>query len=430
MKIFLIGRYSVGKSSLFNKIAGKRNIVMEEKGTTRDILREDFEFEGRTWTVTDSAGMETQAYSNLFEDQKQMILQELQTSQVIFFVVDGGAGLTPMDWDVMQLLRENQVTDKTILLINKLDKGKFSETDFYELGLPIQFAVSAMSGTGIYDALEACKAFEDTPSPLDEITDLIPKVAIVGRPNAGKSTLLNSFMKINRSLVSEEEFTTRDPIKERINTKNGSFDLIDTAGIRFNRLKEFGPVYLGMKRTLRVIEQSDVVLFVLDTADHVYREDQRIMDAIKEHKKASILLLNKMDLIQDQETFIKEVDLKFRYLDFAPRLFVSAKTGKNCDKIPAMIQQAYASYTTRLSTHQVNKMIQQILVDGSLPMNNRKILYITQADIKPPTFVFFVNKTALFDSSYVNFFSKRIIESMKLVGTPVEIVFRGRRDND
>lgn len=429
MKIFLIGRYSVGKSSLFNKIARKRNIVMEEKGTTRDILREDFEFEGRTWTVTDSAGMETQAYSNLFQDQKEMILQELRTSQVIFFVVDGEAGLTPMDWDVMQLLRENHVTEKTILLINKLDKGKFSETDFYELGLPIQFPVSAMSGTGIYDALEACKAFEMSPSSLEE-PDPVPRVAIVGRPNAGKSTLLNHFMKASRSLVSDQEFTTRDPIKERITTKYGSFDLIDTAGIRFNRLKEFGPVYLGMKRTLNVIAQCDIVLFVIDVTDHVVREDQRIMEAIKDGKKGCILLLNKLDEIADQEEFEKEVDLKFRYLDFAPRLYISAKTGKHTEKIPALIQQAYASYTMRISTHQVNKMIQQILIDGSLPMNNRKILYITQADIKPPTFVFFVNKTALFDASYVNFFSKRIIEAMKLVGTPIEIVFRGRRDND
>lgn len=429
MKIFLIGRFSVGKSSLFNKIAKKRNIVMEEKGTTRDILREDFEFEGRTWTITDSAGMETQAYSNLFEDQKKMILEELRTSEVIFFVVDGEAGLTPMDWDVLQLLRENRVTDKTILLINKLDKGKFSETDFYELGLPLQFPVSAMSGTGVYDALEACKVFEKYPALLEE-TDQPPKVAIVGRPNAGKSTLLNSFMKTNRSLVSDQEFTTRDPIKERINTKYGSFDLIDTAGIRFNRLKEFGPVYLGMKRTLHVIEQCDVALFVLDASDHVYREDQRIMDAIREHKKACILLLNKTDIVPDKEAFDKEVDLKFRYLDFAPRLSISAKTGKFIDKIPALIQQAYASFTSRQNTHQVNKMVQQILVDGSLPMNNRKILYTTQADIKPPTFVFFVNKTALFDQSYVNFFSKRIIESLKLVGTPVEIIFKGRRDND
>lgn len=429
MKIFLIGRFSVGKSSLFNKIAKKRNIVMEEKGTTRDILREDFEFEGRTWTITDSAGMETQAYSNLFEDQKKMILEELRTSQVIFFVVDGEAGLTPMDWDVLQLLRENRVTDKTILLINKLDKGKFSETDFYELGLPLQFPVSAMSGTGVYDALEACKVFEKYPALLEE-TDQPPKVAIVGRPNAGKSTLLNSFMKTNRSLVSDQEFTTRDPIKERINTKYGSFDLIDTAGIRFNRLKEFGPVYLGMKRTLHVIEQCDVALFVLDASDHVYREDQRIMDAIREHKKACILLLNKTDVVPDKEAFDKEVDLKFRYLDFAPRLSISAKTGKFIEKIPALIQQAYASFTSRQNTHQVNKMVQQILIDGSLPMNNRKILYTTQADIKPPTFVFFVNKTALFDQSYVNFFSKRIIESLKLVGTPVEIIFKGRRDND
>ena len=402
---------------------------MEEKGTTRDILREDFEFEGRTWTITDSAGMETQAYSNLFEDQKKMILEELRTSQVIFFVVDGEAGLTPMDWDVLQLLRENRVTDKTILLINKLDKGKFSETDFYELGLPLQFPVSAMSGTGVYDALEACKVFEKYPALLEE-TDQPPKVAIVGRPNAGKSTLLNSFMKTNRSLVSDQEFTTRDPIKERINTKYGSFDLIDTAGIRFNRLKEFGPVYLGMKRTLHVIEQCDVALFVLDASDHVYREDQRIMDAIREHKKACILLLNKTDIVPDKEAFDKEVDLKFRYLDFAPRLSISAKTGKFIEKIPALIQQAYASFTSRQNTHQVHKMVQQILVDGSLPMNNRKILYTTQADIKPPTFVFFVNKTALFDQSYVNFFSKRIIESLKLVGTPVEIIFKGRRDND
>ncbi|MDD4663751.1 MAG: ribosome biogenesis GTPase Der [Caldisericia bacterium] len=429
MKIFLIGRFSVGKSSLFNKITKKRNIVMEEKGTTRDILREDFEFEGRTWTITDSAGMETQAYSNLFEGQKQMILEEMRTANVIFFVVDGVAGVTPMDWDVLQLLRENNAIEKVILLINKLDKGKFSESDFYELGLPIQFAVSAMSGTGLYDALEACKAFEEYPALFEE-TDLPPKVAIVGRPNAGKSTLLNSFLKTNRCLVSDEEFTTRDPIKERINTKHGSFDLIDTAGIRFNRLKEFGPVYLGMKRTLRIIEQSDVVLFVLDSSDHVYREDQRIMDAIKENKKACIRLMNKMDILPDREAFEKEVDLKFRYLDFAPRLYISAKTSKHTEKIPALIQQAYASYTSRQSTHQVNKMIQQILTDGSLPMNNRKILYITQADIKPPTFVFFVNKTALFDQSYINFFSKRIIESLKLVGTPVDIIFKGRRDND
>jgi len=429
MKIFLIGRFSVGKSSLFNKIAKKRNIVMEEKGTTRDVLREEIEFEGRKWLIVDSAGLEDVPLEGSLPLQQKIMIDEMKESTVVVVVMDGSAGITPQDENLVNFLRKKGFLEKSILAVNKSDKKGYNFNDFYALGIDIILPVSATSGTGVYELLEACVPWDQTPKTEDPGLEY-PSVAIVGKPNAGKSTLMNAIMGEQRILTGDAEFTTRDPIRERINWKGSEYMFVDTAGIRSSRMKEFGPIYISMKRTYNVVEHSDVVLFLIDSTTGIAREDQKIAKMIVDNKKACILILNKKDLLVDPLEIEKEVKVKLRFLSYSPHLHISALNKTGVNEIFAMLPDVYQSFSMRITTHPLNKLIRKILIENPLPMGSRKILYATQAGTKPPTFVLFVNHPKEFTDSYIQFFKNRITEELELYGTPVQIIIRGRRDED
>jgi GTP-binding protein len=427
MKVFLIGRYSVGKSSLFNKIAKKRNIVMEEKATTRDVLREEIEFQGRHWLLADSAGLEDVPLDGSISIQQKIMIDEMKESDVVILVVDGTTGITPQDENLVNFLRKKGILEKTILAVNKADKKEYNESEFYALGLPIILPISAISGRGVYELLEACLPWDKNPVPEEEALPY-PVVAIVGKPNAGKSTLMNALLGEQRILTSDVEFTTRDPIREKINWMGSEYLFVDTAGLRSSRLKEFGPIYISMKRTHNEIAKADIVLFMIDSTTGIAREDQKIAQMILDNKKACILILNKKDLMENPADIDTEIKVKLRFLEYSPRLYISALNHTGVDEIFSVVPEVYKSYTTRISTHPLNKMIRKILIENPIPMGSRKVLYATQASTKPPTFVLFVNHEKQFTDSYIHFFKKRITEEIPLYGTPVQIIIRGRRE--
>ena len=429
MKIFLMGRFSVGKSSLFNRIAKKRNIVMEEKGTTRDVLREEIEFEGRKWLLADSAGLEDVPLEGALSIQQKIMIEEMRESDVIILVMDGSAGITPQDENLVNFLRKKGMEEKTILAVSKSDKKDFNFNDFYSLGLDIMLPVSATTGRGVYELLEACVPWDQSPKSDEEVLEF-PAVAIVGKPNAGKSTLMNAILGEQRILTASAEFTTRDPIRERINWKGSEYMFVDTAGIRSSRMKEFGPIYISMKRTYNVVEHSDVILFLIDCTTGIAREDQKIAQMILDNKKACILVLNKKDLLENKDAIELDLKVKFRFLSYSPRLYISALNNEGVNEIFAMLPEVYKSYSMRLTTHPLNKLIRKILIENPLPMGSRKILYATQASTKPPTFVLFVNHPKDFTDSYIQFFKNRITEELHLFGTPVQIIIRGRREEE
>ncbi|MDD4028159.1 MAG: ribosome biogenesis GTPase Der [Caldisericia bacterium] len=428
VKIFLIGRYSVGKSSLFNSITKQRNIVLEEKATTRDIIRYEMEWGQKSIRVADSAGLEDVSSVRELDEQQKLMVDEMQKSDVILMVVDGAHGVHPQDEQLVAFLRKVGLYERTILVVNKADKKKnYDENDFYRLGFQDIYPVSAVSNYGVYELLDACvEKGQESPIPEEEPEEF-PAIALLGKPNVGKSTLFNSVLGQIRSYVQNEEFTTRDPIQERTIYKGQEYKFIDTAGIRSKWMHEFGPIYLSMKRAEGIVKTADIALLMVDGTEAISREDQKIAQTIQANGKACIILVNKKDQIGDPHEVLWNIRTRLRFLAYSPVVFISAKQGQGMDEMFATIQKTYTSYSTRLTTHEVNKMIRRIIVDNPIQMGERKILYVTQYASKPPRFVFFVNRPKMFTQPYINFFKNKIIETMKLTGTPVVIRIRDRK---
>ncbi|MCK5848845.1 MAG: ribosome biogenesis GTPase Der [Caldisericia bacterium] len=428
VKIFLIGRYSVGKSSLFNRMTKKKNIVLEEKGTTIDVIRQEMEWQQQKIRVADSAGLENISSMRELNEQQKLMVDEMEKSDVILMVVDGSEGIFPQDEQLVQFLRKIKLFNRTLLVVNKADKIKtFEEYSFYGLGFDKLYTVSAASSTGVYELLDACmEKAEESPIPEEEEPEY-PAIVLLGKPNVGKSTLFNTVLGKTRSFVQNKEFTTRDPIQERAIYKGEEYKFIDTAGIRSRWMHEFGPIYLSMKRAEGIIKTADVALLMLDGTENIGREDQKIARTIQENRKACIILVNKKDEIENPEEVLWNIRTRLRFLSYSPVIFISALHNKGLAEVFSKIKRVYASYTTRLTTHQANIMVRKVLIENPIQMGDRKILYVTQVAAKPPRFVFFVNQPKTFTQSYINFFKNRIKEEMELVGTPVVIKLKDRR---
>jgi len=429
IKITIIGRYSVGKSTLFNRITKKRNIVMEEEGITVDIIREEVDFKDTKLLIADSSGLSTTNTDPIYEFQRRKIEEELKKSDKVIFIVDGVKGLVEQDLEILNFLRINDLLRKTVLAVNKADRRDFSINDFFEFGIDRIYPISAKEGRGVYELLEGIieDANKEESALKEENLKEFPTVSIVGKPNVGKSTLFNKILNEERVLVSEKEFTTRDSIKEKVYYKGDEYTFIDTAGIRSSRLHEFGPIYLSMKRTENVILGSDIVLFMIDGSQQIVKEDQRIGRSILEKKKGCIILINKADLIKDKSKVINEVNLKLRFLYFAPILFISSKDGKGISEIYSTINKVYESYKTLFRTSVINKAIQNITLNKPANIEG-KILYATQTKVSPPKFLLFVNNKSYFKEANLNFLRRNLIEELSLTGTPIELELRGRRE--
>lgn len=429
IKITIIGRYSVGKSTLFNRITKKRNIVMEEEGITVDIIREEVDFKDTKLLITDSSGLSTTNSDPIYEFQRRKIEEELKKSDKVIFIVDGTKGVVEQDLEILNFLRTNDLLRKTVLAVNKADMKDFSINDFFEFAIDKIYPISAKEGRGVYELLEGI--IEDVNNEesvlIEDNLKEYPTVSIVGKPNVGKSTLFNKILNEERVVVSEKEFTTRDSIKEKVNYKEDEYTFIDTAGIRSSRLHEFGPIYLSMKRTENVIISSDIVLFMIDGSQQIVKEDQKIGRSILEKKKGCIIIINKSDLINDKSKIINEVKMKLRFLYFAPILFISSKDGKGIKEIYSTINKVYESYKTLFRTSIINKAIQNITLNKPANIEG-KIFYATQTKVAPPKFLLFVNNKSHFKESILNFLRKNLINELSLIGTPIELELRGRRE--
>lgn len=445
--VALVGRPNVGKSTLFNRIVGKRlAVVSEVAGTTRDRLYADADWAGTTFTVVDTGGIEITEGRNtdpLSEDSEQflpLIRQQaniaIQDADVIVQVVDGQAGLTAADKEVAAILRQ---TNKPIIIAaNKLESTNLRDNayEFYELALGPVFPISALHGSGSGDLLDAITGEIPDYFEEEEDDDSI-KIAILGRPNAGKSTLVNKLLGEERTIVSPIAGTTRDAIDTKLRWYGQEFTIIDTAGIRRRGKIIPGVEKYSVLRALRAVERADVVLLMADIATDggITSQDAHIAGMLTDSSAGVIILVNKWDLVEKDTHTIHQVteavkrDLNF--LPYAPILFISAETGQRVHKILPLVLEVDDARHQRISTADLNKFIREAVANHAPPAKGRvplKFYYATQVGVTPPTFVFFVNKPELMHFGYERYLENRLRELYPFTGTPIKFIFRARSE--
>jgi GTP-binding protein len=437
-----VGRPNVGKSTLFNRLVGERRAIVEDvPGTTRDRLYGTTTWGGVDFTVVDTAGLQepteiegstTAEIARRTREQAQSAIDE---ADVIIFMVDTKSGTTAGDHDVADLMRR---TDKpTILVANKIDNinRKDMAVEFYELGLGDPLAMSAYHGVGTSDLLD--RIVENLPHTEDEEEIVGPKIAIVGRPNVGKSRLINALIGEERSIVSDLPGTTRDSLDTHMEWNGRPLTLIDTAGIRRRGRIEQGIEHFSVLRSMRAIDRSDVVLLVVDAIEGFTAQDLHIAGFVEEQKKGIVVVVNKWDLIEkDSRTMDEYRDEAKRQLDFlpyAPLVFISAKFGQRVQNVLEMALLVEAERRKRISTSAINKLLRDSVAKHPPPSKPGKWLkfyYATQADVSPPTFVFFCNDPKSVHFSYQRYLENQIRDQFGFVGNPVRMTFRGREEDE
>lgn len=451
--VALVGRPNVGKSTLFNRLVGQRKAIVEDlAGTTRDRLYGDADWAGRDFIVVDTGGLEfdvslppganqpdTTGFqagvaSRLFlreiREQAEIAIAE---AEVIVFLVDAEAGLTSADQDVAALLRR---TDKPVLLaVNKADNSKRRNeaVDFYALGLGDPISVSALHGTGTGDLLDAIVEALPPVEAEDETEDETIKIAIVGRPNVGKSSLLNQLLGEERVIVSDVPGTTRDAIDMSIEYEGLQLVLIDTAGIRRRGKIEVGVEKYSFLRSLKAVSRADVCLLLIDATDMVTAQDAHIAGYILEEAKSVVVIVNKWDLVEKETNTINEFTTRIRnelkFLAYVPVLFISAKTGQRVQKVLPLALQVQEERLRRIPTGELNRLLREAIAKNPPKGGQRhrlKFFYMTQAGVDPPTFVFFVNDRTLVHFSYERYLENVLREQYGFLGTPLKLVFRSR----
>ena len=432
--VAIIGRPNVGKSTFFNYIVGKRiSIVEDTPGVTRDRVYAETNWRGRDFTLIDTGGIEPKTEDIIVSGMREQANIAINIADVIIFLTDIKQGVTAGDLEIAQMLRKSK--KPIVLVCNKADNfGKDPDEiyEFYNLGLGRPFAVSATNALGIGDVLdEIYEHFPDEKESSNE--DGTIKVAIIGKPNVGKSSLVNRILGEERVIVSDVAGTTRDAIDSYFENEFGKYVFIDTAGIRrkskvTERIEKF-----SVMRTLLAIERADVCLMMIDALEGVTDQDTKIAGEAHEAGKGIIIVINKWDEIEKDnqtfEEFKKDVYNKLAYLTYAPILFISAKTGQRVNKLYEMINEVASQNALRVSTSALNDVINEAIAITQPPTDKGKrlkILYGTQASTKPPTFVIFVNDKELFHFSYQRYLVNHIRKEFGLKGTPVRIIVRER----
>jgi len=443
--VALVGRPNVGKSTLFNRILGQRlAVVSEVPGTTRDRLYAEAEWAGVSFLLVDTGGLEvtegrhTQPLSEDSEQFLPLIRQQaniaIQDADVVVQVVDGQSGITAADQEVADILRRSQ--KPIIVAANKLESSRLRDGayEFYELALGEVFPISALHGTGTGDLLDAI--VESIPvSDIEEEDDSI-KVAILGRPNVGKSTLLNKLIGEERAIVSPIPGTTRDAIDTKLNWEGYDFTLIDTAGIRRRGKIDPGVEKYSVLRAIKALQRADVALLLIDAAEGITTQDTHIAGMLIKEYASVIVLVNKWDTV-DKDTYTihiysDEIRQALNFLPFVPLLFISAKTGQRVNKIMELIVEVFEARFRRISTGQLNRLMRDAISRHPPPQKGGirvKFAYVTQATVDPPTFVFFVNKPDWVHFTYQRYLENRIREEFPFPGTPIRLVFRARSED-
>ncbi len=426
--IAIVGRPNVGKSTFFNKVVGKKISITEDKpGVTRDRLYADSEWRGKIFSIVDTGGIEMRSEDTMWREIKKQAEVAVETAQVILFFVDGREGLTTSDYDVADMLRRSK--KPVILVVNKIDN--YSEDkifEFYSLGLGEPYAVSAEHGTGIGDVLdEAVSWFEKVESKEDDSI----KIAVVGKPNAGKSSLVNRLLGFERSIVTNIAGTTRDAIDTALTYGGKNYTIIDTAGIRKKSKVEDEIEYYSQLRAYDAVRRADVCLLVVDSTEGLTEQDTKIIGFVHEQGKPSLIVMNKWDLVEKDTNTINKFEAKLKedlkFMDYFKSLYISAKTGQRVEKIFALIDEVYAHSNFRVPTGTLNDLISDTVRANEPPSYNgrrMKVYYSSQVAVAPPTFVLKVNSADLMHFSYERFLENVIRKNFDFSGTPIKIYAR------
>ncbi|WP_026485554.1 ribosome biogenesis GTPase Der [Caldanaerobius polysaccharolyticus] len=431
--VAIVGRPNVGKSTLFNRLAGKRIAIIEDKpGVTRDRLYHTCEWAGKVFTIVDTGGIDVGSTDTLFQQIRKQAQIAIDTADVVVFVVDAKEGLLPADWQIADILRKSN--KPVIVACNKVDSAKMRESsyEFYGLGFDHVHMISSVNGTGTGDLLDTIvKLLPD--SHHEEYDEDTVKVAVIGRPNAGKSSIINKVLGEERVIVSDIPGTTRDAIDTPFEIDGKKYVFIDTAGIRRKSKIEESVEYYSVLRAMSAIDRSDVCLMVIDSYEGIVEQDTKIAGYAHEQGKGMIILMNKWDKVEkDTRTAIEYTKIIRNRLDFisyAPILFVSAKTGQRIPRIIETIDEVAAERSKRLATGVLNDMLNEVLATNPLPSaggKHVKLYYGTQVAVKPPTFVFFSNYPEEVHFSYVRFLENHIRKLFGFEGTPIRIKIKKR----
>ena len=436
--VAIIGKPNVGKSTFFNYIVGSRiSIVEDTPGVTRDRVYAETNWRGRNFTVVDTAGIEPESDDTIISQMREQAKIAIDIADVILFLTDVKQGVTAADQEIAIMLKKSK--KPVVLVCNKADnmsRDRNEIYEFYNLGMGEPYPVSAANALGIGDVLDAL--YENFPEKSDdEDDDGRIKVAVIGKPNVGKSSLINKILGENRTIVSNIAGTTRDAIDTEYENEYGKYVLIDTAGIRrkskvFESIEKF-----SIMRTLLAIERADVCLMMIDANEGVTDQDAKIAGEAHEAGKGIIIVVNKWDEYEKEtgtlEKYKKDIYAKLSYLSYAPVIFISAKTGQRVDKLFNMINNVAEQNAMRVSTATLNQVINEAIAIVQPPTDKGKrlkILYGTQVSTKPPTFVIFVNNKELFHFSYERYLVNQIRKEFGLEGTPVRIIAREKGEKE
>lgn len=432
--IAIVGRPNVGKSTLFNRIAGKQKaIVIDEPGATRDRNYMDCVFHDKAFTLIDTGGFEPASEERILVQMREQSNLAIEEADVIVFLMDGKDGLTPSDIEIARQLRGR---GKPVFYVaNKVDGERHQEmlTEFYRLGIDEFYPISAQHGNGVDELMTALTVDFPESTEENEQDDQI-KVAIVGKPNVGKSSLVNLILGKERSIANPTPGTTRDAIDMTVKVHGKKYLLIDTAGIRRkSKISQTLEKY-SVVQALKSINRCNIALVLIDAEEGLTDQDTKIIGLAYERGKACIIVVNKWDKIEkDNSTvgkFVEDIHDKIKFMDFAPIIFVSAVTGQRAPKIFELIDDVYSQYTKRIATSSLNDMLEKSVRRNQLPRYQNKqmhISYATQTDIKPPSFVFFVNNAKGIHFSYERYLMNQIRETFGFDSVPLKLIFRKKR---
>ena len=433
--VAIVGRPNVGKSTFFNKITGKKISIVEDKpGVTRDRIYCDAEWCGKSFTMIDTGGIELKSQDEMWRHIKKQAELAIETADVIIFMCDVKGGITASDHEVASMLRKS---NKPIALaVNKMDN--YNETvlmEYYELGLGVPYGISCEQGKGLGDFLdEVCSHFDAIDT--EEENEYI-KIAIVGKPNAGKSSLTNRLLGYDRTIVSGIAGTTRDAIDTPFEYNGQKYMLIDTAGIRKKKAVNEDVEYYSVIRALGAIRRADICLAVIDSVEGLTEQDVKILGYIHEQGKPSIVVMNKWDAIDKDtytiEKFKAKLDCDLAFMDYYKSIFISAKTGQRTEKILKMVMEVLENAKRRISTGTLNDVMTDAIRTTEPPTKNGrrlKIYYTVQDGVEPPTFVMFVNATDLMHFSYKRYLENTLRSTFDFSGTPIRLFVREKNEDN
>ena len=436
--VAIVGRPNVGKSTLFNQIGKRRvSIVDDMPGVTRDRIYMDAEWLNHTFTMIDTGGIEFEDDDHILKSMRQQALVAMEEADVIVFVVDGRAGLTTADEEVGRMLRNTK--KPVILAVNKIDSPQLEAGvyEFYSLGLGEPMGIAASNSLGLGDLLDAVVAAFPENDGEDKEEDEI-SIAVIGRPNVGKSSIVNALIGENRVIVSNVPGTTRDAIDTHFVSDNIKFMLIDTAGMRRKGKIDEAIERYSVMRSLRAVDRADVVLMVINAEEGITEQDKKIAGYAHESGKGVIIVVNKWDVFPDKDDkstlrFTEDLRDEIGFLQYAPVLYTSALTGQRIHRITELVKYVADQQSMRIQTSVLNELIRDA-VSVNPPPSHRgkqlKIFFMTQADIQPPKFIIFVNDPELMHFSYLRFLENRLRESFGYEGTPLKLIVRGRKEEE